>query len=138
MRLRTCRSPLRCQSVTPLLFNSYHFRHNAGGTSWKVWQSYMASLGWLVCALLAVCMVMGQVCYVAAQYWLATWAFRSPTSQRRPLWVSRPFNSICNEISCFESLPSYLAKQSKDQLLLFAFTMLMYLRIPYIILSTAN
>ena len=57
---------------------------SAGDTSWKVWSAYLQSLGPLVCIFLGACMILGQVAYVVAQYWLATIAYQPLASQQRP------------------------------------------------------
>ena len=56
---------------------------HAGGTSAAVWIGYMANLGWPVVAILAVCMVVGQICFVAAQYTLAKWSYTSLAEQQK-------------------------------------------------------
>ena len=44
----------------------------------------MRNLTWPVVLILGVCMVVGQVCFVAAQYTLAQWSYKSPFEQRKP------------------------------------------------------
>ena len=43
----------------------------------------MANLGWPVVAILAVCMVVGQICFIATQYTLARWSYTSPIEQQK-------------------------------------------------------
>ena len=76
--------------VTAISNFSLHPTHRdppPGGTSWAVWRAYLLNLGPLVCAFLGACMVLGQVAYVASQYWLATVAYRPLASQQRPLYA---------------------------------------------------
>ena len=44
----------------------------------------MTNLRWPVVFVLGVCMVIGQICFVAAQYTLAQWSYKSPFEQRKP------------------------------------------------------
>jgi len=48
-----------------------------------VWLGYMANLGWPTVAILAACMVVGQICFVAAQYTLAKWSYTSLAEQQK-------------------------------------------------------
>ena len=48
-----------------------------------MWLGYMANLGWPTVAILAVCMVVGQICFVAAQYTLAKWSYTSLAEQQK-------------------------------------------------------
>ena len=53
---------------------------------------------YLVCIFLGACMILGQVAYVVAQYWLATIPYQPPASQQRPKCVTSNQLSSTNRI----------------------------------------
>jgi hypothetical protein len=56
---------------------------HAGGLGGRVYAESFTYMGPLKVALLGVCMVAGQGLFLAASYWLAIWASRSPSVQRQ-------------------------------------------------------
>ena len=55
----------------------------------------MRNLRWPVVLILGVCMVIGQICFIAAQYTLAQWSYKSPFEQRKPKCVQIPATALC-------------------------------------------
>ncbi|KAL4424666.1 hypothetical protein ABPG77_004473 [Micractinium sp. CCAP 211/92] len=58
-----------------------------GSVSWAIYGRFAQRMGMAVVILIAAALLLGQAIYLFGDYWLATWASKSPETQRKAYWV---------------------------------------------------
>ncbi|KAL4420399.1 hypothetical protein ABPG75_010055 [Micractinium tetrahymenae] len=58
-----------------------------GSVSWAIYGRFAQRMGLPVVTLIAAALLLGQGIYLFGDYWLATWASKSPEAQMRAYWV---------------------------------------------------